>query len=81
MALTIIIVASLTVMQSWKQGNFIATFLSVSFIFLGLSALIEKITGQMNISVAVFMMAVITFLFAVFVIAPMALRRARKKRT
>jgi hypothetical protein len=80
MALVILSLGFVTMAQSWKQGNFVSITAAVSLLFLGVAALIQQLSGLTNISLIAFSGAVIAFLFTLFVVAPMAFRRSKKKR-
>jgi membrane-bound ClpP family serine protease len=80
MGLIILVMGAMTIAQCWKQGNFVGISGAASFFFLALSALIQQFTGLMSISMVVCGLAIVLFLFTVFVVAPMAFRRSKKRR-
>jgi len=80
MGLIILVMGAMTIAQCWRQGNFVGISGAASFFFLALSALIQQFTGFMYISMAVCGLAIVLFLFTIFIVAPMAFRRSKKKR-
>lgn len=75
----VLIISVITIMQSWKDGSFVPIMLFGGLFFFALSALVFQFKGDVRLSMYVLAFGVVVILFALFIVAPMSQRKARRR--
>lgn len=79
MPTVMLLISIIAIIQSWKDGSFVPIMLFAGLFFFALSALVFQFKGDVTLSMYVLALGVVVILFALFIVAPMAQRRARRR--